>query len=189
LNDTKQIVRLDIEFVSAGSDHSGFGDIALQHVFIPDKKKWGSWGIGYSFVFPTGKTPNVGSGKWQIGPAFSVIYSKVKHWQFGTVIINSFSFAGNSTASDVNILTFQPIINRLFGKWYLGIGDFVWSYNWNSIDPLSIPLGLQLGRITKIGKFNYNISMEGEYTAAYDASSIAPKWGFRAGIVLLLPEK
>jgi hypothetical protein len=93
LNDTKQIVRLDIEFVSAGSDHSGFGDIALQHVFIPDKKKWGSWGIGYSFVFPTGKTPNVGSGKWQIGPAFSVIYSKVKHWQFGTVIFQFFYVA------------------------------------------------------------------------------------------------
>jgi hypothetical protein len=184
----KQILRLSLSFISINKDPFGINDVNLFHLFVPDLESWGSWSVGYTFTFPTGKTPVLGSGKWQIGPAASLVYYKIKNWQFGGVISNSFSFAGSSANSQVNTFTFQPIINRMFGKTYLGVGDFVWSHDWSSKGVWNIPLGLQLGRIARLGKYNYNLSIEVEYTAARDSEVIAPVWGLRAGIVLLIPE-
>lgn len=185
----KQIVRVSFSVTSLTKQYSGINDLDLIHMFVPDPVKWGSWSIGYTFTFPTGKTPDLGEGKWQIGPAASIVYSKISHWQFGGIFTNSFSFAGASDQSSVNEFSFTPIINRLIGKWYIGVGDFVWTLDWNTPGSGTIPLGLQSGRITKIGKFNYNISIEFEYTAMHDANATIPVWGTRVGIVFLLPEK
>jgi len=184
-----QVIRPTLPFFKLPDGTSGLGDINLVHLFIPDLKHWGSWGLGYTFTAPTAVEDELGQGKWQIGPAASLLYYGIKNWQLGGLVTNTVSFAGDDNRSDVNVFTYQPILNHMFGDWYLGIGDLVWEHDWNDGGGWTIPLGLQLGRITKIGKHNYNLSAEIVYTATrQDENLEQPEWGFRLGIVILLPE-
>lgn len=185
----KQILRPTVPVLKLPDGTSGMGDINMLHLFIPDLEDWGSWGLGYTFTFPTATDDELGSGKWQVGPAATATYYGIKNWQFGGIVSNTVSFAGDSSRADVNMFTFQPILNRIIGKWYLGIGDLVWTYNWENSGGWTIPMGLQLGRITKIGKHNYNISVEFGYTLAHENDVETPEWGFRLGFVFLIPEK
>lgn len=90
---------------------------------------------------------------------------------------------------DVSELLIQPIINYLLGDWYFGAGDLNWSFNWEEDGEATLPLAFQAGRITKIGKHKYNISIELARTIVRPDDAVLPKWGVRLGIVLLLPEK
>jgi hypothetical protein len=90
----KQIVRITFSYTTAGSDFSGVNDLNLIHMVVPDLEKWGSWSVGYTFTFPTGETPNLGSGKWQIGPAASIVYYKISNGTVGGLFTNSFSIIG-----------------------------------------------------------------------------------------------
>jgi len=46
--------------------------------------------------------------------------------------------------------------------------------------------GLQLGRVVKLGAQHYDLALESFYTVAH--SGDVPRWGFRLGFTLLLPE-
>ena len=167
---------------------TGLGDISYFDLFVPKARSWGIWGAGVSLVIPTASSDELGAGKWQLGPAFTAMYYGVSSWQFGAVVQNPVSIAGDPDRPAVNTLQIQPIINFLIGKWYLGIGDFTWQFDWENGGAATIPLGFQAGRITQIGKYKYNLSVELAYTVAHPEESTFPKWGVRLGVVLLLPE-
>jgi hypothetical protein len=111
----------------------------------------------------------------------------VANWQLGGIIQNPISIAGDSNRASVSTFQFQPLVNYLKGDWYFGAGDFNWTYDWKA-DEWTIPLAFQAGRITQIGKHNYNFSLELAWTAVRPDTSVVPKWGIRLGIVLMLPE-
>ena len=119
-----QIVRPTVPWLDSPEGKSGWGDIALQHVFVPEPHKWGTLGFGYNFSVPSADHRVLGSGKYQAGPAATMIYYGIKNWQIGGTITQSWSFAGNGDRDDVSQFTFQPIVNYLLGVWYIGIGDF-----------------------------------------------------------------
>jgi hypothetical protein len=75
------------------------------------------------------------------------------------------------------------------GKWYFGAGGFNWIFDWKQGGEATIPLAFQTGRITKIGKHNYNLSVELGWTAVRPDDAVVPRWGIRLGVVLLLPER
>ena len=89
--------------------------------------------------------------------------------------------------ADVNVFTYQPILNRILGNWYFGLGDIPWAYDWKGGGWI-IPLGFQVGRITQIGKHNYNLSCELAHTFIQDPDVVAPDWGIKLEFVLLIPE-
>jgi hypothetical protein len=185
-----QIVRFTVPVITTPEPDrtTGLGDIVFLDLFVPKPKSWGIWGVGLTMVAPTAREDSLGSGKWQIGPAATFMYFKIKKWQLGCILENPVSFAGDSSRPDVNTFIFQPIINRMIGKWYVGIGDFTWSVDWTDDAAVTIPLGFQVGRITQIGKYKYNLSGEVEYTVVNEAEGTVPEWGFRLGVVLLLPK-
>jgi hypothetical protein len=184
----EQIVRPTVPFLDAPDGKSGLGDIDILHIVIPEPHDWGALGFGYQATLPTADHRDLGAGKYQLGPAATVIYYGVKNWQMGGTITQTWSFAGNDDRDDVSNFTVQPILNYLLGPWYVGIGDFTWDYDWKGHEGWNIPLGFQVGRITKIGKYKYNLSAEVFWVAKHSGDGPSPERGIKLGFVWLLPE-
>ena len=126
---------------------------------MPEPEPWGALGFGYTLTLPTADHRDLGAGKYQLGPAATIVYYGVKNWQMGFTLTQSWSIAGvgKSDREDVSEFTAQPILNYLVGPWYIGLGDFTYSYNWKGNEGWTIPLGLQVGHVSKIGKHHYNL--------------------------------
>jgi hypothetical protein len=184
-----QIMRPSVPILTTPGPNrvTGLGDIAFFDVLVPDHYSWGSWGIGAAFVFPSATDDKLGAGKWQLGPAFTLLFQGIPNVQLGVIVQNPISFAGDSDRPDVNQMLIQPIAQYNFPKgWYASIGDFTWSFDWENGGAPTIPLALQVGRVVKIGGLVWNLAMEGEYTVANAGG--APIWSLRFGVSLLIPE-
>ena len=155
---------------------AGFGDLNYFDIGLI-KTKWGRWGPGITMVIPTGaSTTELSSGKWQLGPALAVIVSSVPNLQFGLVLQNPISFAGPSERPDVNALTISPTLTYNFEKgWFAGYSDFVWQFNWEDGGAATIPLGLQVGKVLRLGKRPFIFSAEAAKLVARP-SDADPEW-------------
>jgi hypothetical protein len=184
-----QVMRVTIPILTTAEPNreTGLGDISYFDIFVPGAEDWGIWGAGFTTVLPTASDDELGSGKFQLGPAFTAVYYKKQNWQIGTVVQNPISIAGEGSRDDVATLQIQPIINYLYGDWYFGAGDFNITWDWKE-DEATIPVAFQAGKIVKIGKYKYNISAEAMWTAVYPDDTVVPRWGIRLGVVWLLPE-
>jgi hypothetical protein len=183
-----QIVRPTVPWLQAPNGKSGLGDINLEHVFVPKSHDWGALGFGYSLTLPTADHRELGAGKYQVGPAAVAVYYGIEHWQLGGTATQTWSVAGNGDRDDVTQFTLQPIINYLLGRWYIGIGDFIWSYDWKNNRGWTIPLGFQVGRITDIGSQKFNLSVEALWVPIANGNDPSPERGIKFGFVWLLPE-
>ena len=67
----------------------------------PNPKKTGfGWGIGPTFVFPTGRDAVAGKYSWQAGPAAAAVYRGIPHLMVGFLFQQPISFAyTNSSAT------------------------------------------------------------------------------------------
>jgi hypothetical protein len=84
-------------------------------------------------------------------------------------------------------MTLQPIAQYNFRDgWYVSVGDLNWTFDWKAGGNPTIPVALQVGRVVKILGQQWNLAIEPFYVAVHDGPS--PRWGFRIGIGLLLPE-
>ncbi len=165
---------------------TGLGDLIILAPLVSKPHKWGMWGVGPALVFPTATDDRTGEGKWQAGPAGVILVTGIKHWQFGVLAYNLWSYAGTNSRADVNKMYFQPVINYHFGKgWYTGYGDLLWTFNWKN-GQQDFPVSLRLGKVTHIGKQPVNIFFEPFYTPAHDGAT--PKWGFKLNLTLLFPK-
>ncbi len=62
----------DIDF----DRNNGLGDIIVPLLFSPNSEgKW-VWAVGPTFTFPTATNDDLGSEKWEAGPAAALIYKK-----------------------------------------------------------------------------------------------------------------
>lgn len=153
----------------------GFGDIEFFDIGL-FPAKWGRWGFGVSFVFPTASSTTLGQGKWQVGPAFGLIISGIPNLQFGVVMQNPISFAGASDRPSVNSLSISPTLTYNFPQgWFAGYSDFEWSFNWENNGSAAIPLGIQAGKVVRIGKRHFVFSVEGGKFVARQGA-LSPEW-------------
>jgi hypothetical protein len=185
----EQVMRFTVPVVTTPDPGSatGLGDISFFDLFVAAPLDWGIWGAGITAVAPTASKDELGQGKWQLGPAATLVVYKVPNWQLGGVVQNPISIAGDNDRPDVSTFQFQPLVNYLKGDWYFGAGDFNWTYDWKAND-WTIPLAFQAGKITKIGKHNYNLSFELAWTAIRPDDAVVPRWGIRLVLVLMLPD-
>lgn len=154
---------------------------------MPERPDWGTWGVGPVFVFPTGRDERLSAEKWQVGPAAAVLYDGIPNLQLGVILQNPISFAGDDDRPDVNQLLVQPIAQyNLPDGWYVSMGDFNWSFDWEEGGDATIPLAFQAGRVLKLGGQHFNLALESFYTVAH--AGVVPRWGVRLGFTLLLPE-
>jgi hypothetical protein len=193
----KQIIRptFKVQTLAVSQSNSStiteFTDMELLDLFLsnwPDPKTTGfGWGIGPTFVFPTGRVPEAGDHAWQAGPAAAAAYRGVPHLMLGFLFQNPISFAyTNSSATPQSQLEFQPLISYTLGHgWYVKSADSTWKVNLRHGTSTTIPISLGIGRVWKLEGFEVNGWTSGEWTAYRQYTNITPMYTVRFGLTLL----
>lgn len=143
-----------------GRDEFGLGDLTPEFFFSPSKPMLLApdvslvWGVGPALQIPTATSDALGTGKWSAGPAFVTFLSaKPLHITTGFLVLNLWSFAGDSDRADVNSMTLQPFLNYNLPKgWYLTTAPVI-TANWEADgdNRWTVPLGGGVGRLFEIG--------------------------------------
>ena len=170
-----------------------FADMQLLDLFVsdwPNPKKTGfGWGIGPTFVFPTGRVSTAGKHAWQVGPALGISYRGIPHLMVGFLLQDPISFAyTNSSVTPQSQMQFQPLISyTLGGGWYVKSADSTWTVNWRHGTSTTIPISLGFGRVWKFEGPELNAWVSGEWMAYRQYTNITPMYTVRFGVTLLFP--
>ena len=194
----EQIIRptLKVETLATSRDDSTiteFADMELLDLFVsnwPDPEETGfGWGVGPTFVFPTGRVPKAGKHAWQVGPAAAAVYRGVPHLMVALLYQNPISFAyTNSAATPQSQMKFQPLISYALGRgWYVKSSDSTWTLNWRHGSSTTIPVSVGFGRVWKFAGPELNTWVSGEWTAYRQYAGITPMYTVRFGLTLLFP--
>lgn len=176
-----QLMKITMPFVETtpGSHgQTGMGDLTLFDL-VTITQSWGRLGVGPYLVVPTATGNTLGAGKVQLGPSVGLIYTGIKNLVAGAVLQNPISFAGQKSRPTVNQLIVSPTLTyNLPGGWFAGLTDYSWSFNWRAggSDVPLVPLGLQIGRVVRIGKQPVSLSIEGGKAAWKPESGPDPGW-------------
>ena len=154
----------------------GQGDLQVFDL-LTFKQKWGQWGVGPVLVFPTASKSALGSGKYEAGPAVAVIYTGVKNLTAGAIVQNPISYAGAADRDDVNTMLITPTFTfNLSGGWFVGMADYNTMIDWTSNGSVLLPIGVQAGRVVRIGKQPVSISIEAGGALVRPAGTPKPGW-------------
>jgi hypothetical protein len=156
----------------------------------PDPKQTGlGWGVGPTFVFPTGRVSQAGKHAYQVGPAAAARYSGVPHLMLAFLFQNPISFAyTNSSATPQSQMQFQPAVSYTLGHgWYVKSSDSTWTVNWRHGTSTTLPISLGFGRVWKFAGPELNAWVSGEWTAYRQYTDITPMYTVRFGLTLLFP--
>jgi hypothetical protein len=170
-----------------GGREFGLGDINPSFFFSPKQPTAGIiWGIGPTFVFPSGTEKTLTSGKYSAGPTF-VALTIQGPWVVGALVSNVWSFAGNDSRADVNQMTLQPFVNyNLPGGWSLTASPVI-TANWEAHgnERWTVPLGGGFGRVFKVGTQPVNMQLGAYYNI--ERPTGAADWQLRGQLQFLFP--
>jgi hypothetical protein len=145
---------------------TAFGDTILMEMFSPSSKLAGNWllGLGPTFIFPTASSDYTGQGKYQAGPAAVVGYLS-KNWILGAFVQNWTSFGGDSGRQDTNQMNLQPIASYFLPDgWSIGYsGNILANWEARGGDVWTVPLGLGVSKVVKLGPLPVKIGLAGQY--------------------------
>ncbi len=184
--DTEWLARasLPVNTVPDNGGHTtGVGDFNIFAAYLFDTGNPGlSVGIGPQLTAPTASDDRVGSEKWSAGFAHVLFDATSKVVQYGYLLTWQASFAGDSSAPDVNEGAFQPFVfYQLGGGLYLrSTGIMVYDFE---SDDYTIPLGLGLGKVFPTKEIVYNLYVEPQYSVVDRGDSFA-QWQVFAGFNL-----
>jgi len=146
---------------------------------------WGRWGFGPVALLPTGGDDR-GAEKWAAGPAVGFT-ARSGNLLWGLFNQNLFTFAGDKNRTDVNVSVLQPIFNYKLGHgWTVGVSEMTFSWDWEADRWSSLPLGVQLAKLVKIGQQPVQFSGQYEHDFA-DDGFVGPEDTFRFTMKLLFP--
>lgn len=186
-----QLLRFTLPVATSPDTPSGYvtglGDLTLMDIFILPKHGEVTFGAGPLIVLPTATDTSLGAGKWQIGAA-GVVVAPQSWGLFAGLLTYQTSFAGSSDRDDVNLLTFQPIVNvNLAEGWYLR-SSATWNFDLEDGDSY-IPVGLGIGKVIPLDSgITMNAFVEPQYTVWHDGEG-APRWQIFAGVNFQFPIK
>jgi len=171
----------------AGGRVFGLSDL-INAFFLtpPPPSKRFVWGFGPAVGFPIATDDRLGSGKWVTGPAIRIAY-RPGEWNLGAVVVNLWSFAGDSNRKDVNQLLIRGFIRRRLGAgWYFTSNPII-TANWKaeSGQQWLIPLGAGIGRRFDIGALPVAFAVHYYYHIIKPDG--APDGLFRVDIIISVP--
>jgi hypothetical protein len=151
---------------------TGLGNTEVFALMIPKSWDWGNgrFGIGPLVTLPGDE--QVARDEWGYGLAGAVVNSSGK-WFYGVLLTQSWRAIDPQTlppgTSETNPLGIAPIINyQLGGGWYVGNGDMVANYDWNS-KKFYLPIGVRLGKVFVKEKGTWNFYAEYQTSLIYDS--------------------
>ena len=167
----------------------GLGDIALVSLLSPAKTAGGFlWGVGPTLIFPTATKDELGQEKWQAGPAAVGLYLG-KEWIFGAFPQHWWSYAGNDDRKSTSQTNIQYFIWRLLpGQWQIGTAPNIlvdWKAD-DDDDKLTLPVGLGVGKLFKIGGLPIKCILEGQYAVVHP-DDYGQEWNIRFTVTPVLP--
>ena len=167
---------------------AGLGDLALLELLSPAHS--GNWvlGAGPTFIFPTATSGFTGQGKWQMGPSAVVGYL-TKEFFIGVFPQQWWSIGGEHGKPDTNQMNLQPIATIFFGQgWSFGYsGNILANWNAPSEDVWTVPIGLGLGKVVKLGRLPVKIQLAVQYMPVHPRIS-GQEWNVQVQITPVLPK-
>ena len=172
------ILRMTIPYQISGPSPDGLGDVTIfDMVILP--QSWGRLGVGVVGSFAAA-TSDV-SAHASAGPAIGLVAAVSKRLNLGL-------FNQNLFGDGVSISQIQPIAAYQLGSgWSLSLGDLQWPYDWDRNEFVSMPIGVQLGKVLPV----FGQPMRFALNPQYDLKDLPGASRFKVlfTIQLLLPEK
>jgi hypothetical protein len=165
---------------------TAFGDTILLEMLSPAHS--GPWliGVGPTFIFPTATSLWTGQGRWQAGPGAVVGYLSKEFivglfpqwwWSIGS--------ANRANTAQMNL---QPFAAWFFGEgWSVGYsGNILADFLAPAKEVWTVPLGLSLGKVVKLGKLPVRFALAGQWMAVHPTNS--QEWNIQVTIAPVIPK-
>ena len=167
---------------------TAFGDLLDMELLSPAHS--GPWllGAGPSFIFPTATSKWTGQGKWQAGPAVVFGYL-TKEFIVGVFPQQWWSIGGSTDRPFTSQMNLQPFAAWFFAPgWSLGYsGNILANWRAPSKDVWTVPLGLGLGKVVKLGPLPVKFSLAGQWMAVHP-STTGQEWNIQVQITPVIPK-
>src|SRR5262245_27330764 len=167
---------------------AGLGDLALVELLSPSNS--GNWvlGAGPTAIFPTATSPFTGQRKWQLGPTVVVGYL-TKTYFIGVFPQQWWSIGGVHSRPDTNQMNLQPIATIFFGEgWSLGYsGNILADWNAPSPDVWTVPIGLGLAKVVKLGRLPIKVQLAVQYMPVHPRIN-GQEWNVQVSITPVIPK-
>jgi hypothetical protein len=178
----------DVARVSGG--RTGMGDTVATFFFTPAHTGKLIWGIGPSLLIPTATNPNIGAGKWDLGPSVAVIVQP--NWGSAYVVAqNIWSLPANLRRASVSQIQIETSLSyNLPHDWYLVTAPTV-SADWTQSGGgrWLVPFGGGIGRTLRIADQAVDLSVGLYSFTIRPAGQFTPKWQLSLQGTLLYPRK
>lgn len=166
----------------------GIGDTLFSAWFSPVEPTSGGWiwGVGPALLLPTGTDSDdfLGGNQWGAGPTFVALRQQGK-FSYGCLMNHLWEYGGRGGKQRLNNTFIQPFCNYLpGGGWTIAINTES-SYNWTS-QQWTVPVNLSAKKLFKLGGMPTQWEVGGRYYI--EKGDMAPDWGLRLSLTLLLPE-
>ena len=175
-------IQIQPDLYSKTGQTSGLGAINYTAFFSPKPIGKTAYGFGPSLIIPTTTSPELGNGRFAVGPSI-VLFTSIKKWTLGFVAAQSWGYYKTSSAErPQNSFFTQYFINYNLPKsWTIGTGPTI-TVNWNAEkgQKAVVPFGLSA---SKVGKFG-NQDVKG--TLAYYYNAVRPDLGAKGGQIQFL---
>ena len=184
---TRTIIPIMSQPTFPGESEFGLGDISLSLFLTPAKPSKLIYGGGVALGIPTATDQYLGSEKWTAGPSV-VLLVQPKGWTVGTLIQNSWSYAGSDDRGDVNFFYSQIFVTKNLPKgWYVNTAPII-TANWEapSGEKWTVPLGAGFGKLFRLG--NLPINAQAGYYFNVEKPTGGPDSQLRVQATLLFPK-
>ena len=175
LGDLPNILRMTVPYQLDGRGQEGFGPISVFDLGVINED-WGRWGFGPVMSFDTtGDLPD----EFVIGPAVGFVWQARKRLKLGLFSQNV--FWSHTAQSQI-----QPVIAYQLGHgWAVSAGDLQITYDWEASRWRNIPVGFQLGKVTKIAGLPCRLAVNPQYNLKNDPG--LPEWQLTFTFTALFP--
>lgn len=175
------------EVVPGAGSQFGLGDV-LQSVFFSPKKPTAGgwiWGTGPVLLLPTGTADLLSGRKWGAGPT-GVALRQDGPWTYGMLANHVWSFAGDSSRSNINSTYLQPFVSYTTPTAWSFALNTESSYDWQN-DQWSVPVNAIVSKVFQAGGQTLSVGAGARYWA--DSADAGPHgWGLRFIVTLLFPK-
>jgi hypothetical protein len=163
--------RVTLRHYENAQGQSGIGNTELFGLIIPKSWDWGSgrMGIGPLVTLPGDK--EVARDEWGYGFAAAAV-NTAGNWFYGLLLTQSWRSIDPAAlppgTSDTNPLGLAPFLNyQLGGGWYVGNGEMVAQYDWDS-SKFYMPIGVRFGKVNVKPNGSWNFYFEYQTALIYD---------------------
>lgn len=169
---------------------TGLADIQLPLLLVPnegltlgDSKL--TYGAGPTFVFPTATSDDLGSDRWEAGPALVGVL-KNEDFTGGALGQYWWSYAGGNPATSHGSLLYFFFYN-LPDAWQIGFNPTItYDHEASSGNKWSVPIGLTVAKTTRIGSTPVKFQFGGEYFVV-DQDDYGPRFLLKLNIIPVIP--